>query len=436
MAITELNDFKKINTLVGNDYSASAFKKSLTTDDVYTVNMYYRWMTMNVSKRDGIDKLVAKTKYVKGCKNWEFTGIIDYGRKAVKCEADGCGAIIRYAFSAHATNNHGEGVDIVLGRDCMCNLFGVNAATLKNLNETIAGINIEVSKALAYGRYHDAWKSSIAFKILKVVKNNKIINQMFVDELGKTAVELYLNFMKCGFMLPKTLNDLVELAYKTVIEKQVWGTNSHKLFDGDKYNQVFDILSAECHSFNAHNYDKSKYFNSIDITTDSDISYLINQEARNVIASVLINGYVYAENYELDFIVNMAELFRSIEKVSIDDEHTTPSIVLKHISADKDYEEHPVSILRKALKYNDLNLVVVFFDVTDMKSIINLYQVYMSDLLKGTDDTEDFDMYEEDSMFSDDEDYENEDYEEDYEEDYDEDFDEEEESMFSDEDYE
>ena len=432
MAVTELNDFKKIYTLVGNDSSALAFKKSLTIDDVYTVNMYYRWMTMSVSKRDGIDKLIPKTKYVKGCRNWEFTGIIDYGRKAVKCEADGCGAIIRYSFSAHATNSHGEGVDIELGRDCMCKLFGVNADVLKNLNKTIANINIEVSKALAYGRYHDAWKSSVAFRALKVIKSNKVINKMFVETLGKTAVELYLNFMKCGFMLPKTLNDLVESAYKTTIEQVIWSTKKHNLFDDDKYNQAFDILSKECHAFNAHNYDRSQYFNSIDVSLNSDISYLINQEVRNIIASVLLNGYAYADIIDLDFIVNMAELFNSIEKTQIDDEHSTSNIVFKHISANEDYEEHPVGVLYKTLKYNDLNLVVVFFDVTDMQSILNLYQAYMSDLLKGEIETAGTEEDEEDSMFDDDYD---EDYYEDYEDDEDENFDDEE-SMFSDEDYE
>lgn len=210
-------------------------RDNFTDEDKQLVLLYFKWLTKKNAKNVGITQLALSGTMKPGIKlflereglsnvtDWEFTGMVDYGiQGAVQCSHGGHN--LRYAYFAYSPSTNRE---LIFGSNCASDFFDVDTATLTSFVKVIDRASRELCAILNKGRYSREFtftdEAVNCFKLL--ARGDTVadagIKQIYDDiamrcytYIGKTAMELWANFISRGLLLPKALKEICVTGYQ------------------------------------------------------------------------------------------------------------------------------------------------------------------------------------------------------------------------------
>ena len=228
--------------------AGTALKASFEDKDKQLILLYFKWLTKKNAKNVGINQLALSHDMKPAVKafleqeglakvtDWEFTGVVDYGvQGAMQCSHGG--HKLRYAYFAYSPSMDRE---LVFGSSCASDFFDVDTATLSSFVKVIERASKELCAILNKGRYSREFtftnEAVNCFKLLNASNKTtdaglkKIYDDIAMrcySYIGKTAMELWANFISRGLLLPKTLNDIVVNGYQQAVIDTLKGYNEY-----------------------------------------------------------------------------------------------------------------------------------------------------------------------------------------------------------------
>lgn len=383
---------EKFRELLGNSPQAVEFINSLTIEDINIIQLYYKYITQQVAKNAGITELALSEERRKefqakyGATDWQFAGLIDYAAEAVPCHGN-CGKMVKYAYYAMSPQT---GQELSFGCTCMSKFLGIPELVIKKMNKILAVTDEEVAEALSYGKYSLALKESISYRILFSLQTNEMLNKLFVKKAGLTAVELFINFMRSGFMLPKQLNLLITEAYTSCLQELYWNKDVVDIFPS-QFSCINNIQRKYAPLY-LSTVEGSMTLNPWDIRPDIPMSYLVQVPFRELLNSLVFNAYAYNSDYmrlelgkenAMALMNAVGQLNKFIPEAGADTEEkvaTTAEKLFNYTAGKTTYT--PAEILLNAWKTNNTHEVVYFFSVVEADDFLRVIAMYFNSILQ------------------------------------------------------
>lgn len=384
----------KFKELLGNTPEGNAFVDTFTAEDVLILQLYYKWVTCQVAKNAGIANLIESDEARRQMQeqyhasDWQFSGVIDHGYRGAATCSHANGHSLRHAYYAYSPSLN---VELVFGRDCMSKFLGVNAAILGKLTQILENTDIEVRNAIAYGRNSTQLKNSTCYTMLYTLKTNQRVNELFVSILGRTATELFLNFINSGFVLPQRLNDMVTKAYNEVIQEVIWNGSSVTLFDKDfsKIKHDYPVTSIVLPN------GVPKRLLPVDINKDMGIEVACQLGLRQLINCLSINSYTSGIKF-MPNDADMEKFFTVLQEVNVLYAENRVELEKKyHVASRASFlqkycsdsiDADSAEILLYCYIKDDTSLLCTLFNVTDVFQILGVFVrnvLTMIPLMKG-----------------------------------------------------
>jgi hypothetical protein len=273
----------------------------------------------------------------------------------------------------------------------MSQFLGVNTAVLGKLSQILENTDIEVRNALAYGRNSVYLKNSVCYTMLYTLKNNKKVNELFVSILGRTATELFLNFINSGFVLPQRLNELVNKAYYEVVQELFWSGGSLVLFDTD--------FSKIQHSYAPVSFIKptgeSVRLQANAITKDLDIATVCQLKLRQLINCLSINSYTSGLRFMstdeqmkqfFGVLQTVNELYtQNVDALEVKYKYTSRAKYIQRYFCGE-VSNDPAEVLLTCYVNDDASLLCTMFNIDDTIQILGIFARYvfpMVELMKN-----------------------------------------------------
>ena len=234
-----LNSYPVFDKLFGASptKAGQALKDSFTEQDKQLILLYFKWLTKKNATNIGINQLTLtgtmspdikaflEAENLANIKDWEFTGMVDYGvMGAVTCSHGG--HRLRYAYYAYSPSANRE---LIFGQSCASDFFDVDKATLGSFVKVVNKASKELCAILNKGRYSREFtftdEAVNCFKMLRhsdfMMSSDPSLADLYNDiatrcyrYINKTAMELWANFISRGLLLPETLREIVISGYR------------------------------------------------------------------------------------------------------------------------------------------------------------------------------------------------------------------------------
>lgn len=360
-----------------------AFIDELSPEDIIAISAYYRWVQRRNVKNEGISELIndkRRTAMQKalGATDWEFSGHIRYVGEGAPCRG-GCGKMVQNAYFAYSPTTNTE---VAFGEKCLSNFLGIDQAVIRRFDTILAQTNVEVAKALSYGKFNVKLKESQIYGIFKGISLNEKLNHAFVQKAGITAVEVAMNLIACGLVVPTALNNLLIQKYREVLFEELWLPEQITLFD-EKYKYI-SAIDRKGESTVYYKESDKQEFTPEKINTGTDMGFIVQMPFLTVLNSLALNGFAYGHDFfylvlkekSAAFLNTLGQLNVILGKLKGKGNNETVALRLKqHLQADS--KATPVQILCDALITGNTNLVFAFFDIESNADLLCVLQQYI-----------------------------------------------------------
>lgn len=218
--IKELFPIENINP------AADKLRKDFQEKDKMLVLLYFRWLTRKGARDMGLAHLERSLEMSDTTKewlakqglseidDWEFTGMTDHGSTQAGITCSHGGHRLRYAYHAYSPSADKE---LLFGINCGSEFFQVDLGVLSKLEAVLANAKEELKACFSLGRCPGVMPYLSTYNILTNIQRRPELAELCLTYIGRTQLELWLNFINRGILPPRTLSNLVQSGYETAM---------------------------------------------------------------------------------------------------------------------------------------------------------------------------------------------------------------------------
>lgn len=384
----------------GNYKAVSDFIFSLSDSERGLIRAYYFWLTSRMTKNAGIKNMAFQDTeaYAQqmewGATDWEFIGMCDllyrgaahctHGTKSVGSQ----GHSLRYVYYVYSRQ-----LDLTLqfGVNCASKFLGYDLSSV-NYAKVLENAKYELARALAYGRNSVALENSFEYKLLRYLRHNKLFRDKFTKELGRSGMELFLNFMYHGFVLPYKLNTTIRNVYNKLCNEAIWCTDSVEIYGksiapNEAYiktrfdNKIVTTLGTK------QVYTTELGTEAYTVSADTPIPVLMQLGTKWAINAVTIDACMC--NHEVvansgvptSVIIDKLGYINKLISNYTPKNVTTSALLLSYLN--EPYSPiTPEFIIAESMATDNLNLMVVFFNVISAPQLTHVLIKHMDAVIK------------------------------------------------------